>query len=444
MTRQLTDLERAIRGMGDDERAGRVEDEAELLRIRNEARRLVDAEERPDPAWPEVLTLRERLERPQDPVAWRIEGWQPAGARVVLAAQYKAGKTTLTGNLTRSLVDGTPFLGRDTVSPMTGTVAVFDFEMSSRQLDTWLREQGIVNGDRVVVLPMRGSASAFNLLDPGTRSQWAELLVDRGVGYLIWDCLRPVMDALGLDENHDAGRLLTAFDALLAESGIGEAAIVHHMGHSGERSRGDSRLRDWPDVEWRLVRESEDETSPRYLSAFGRDVDMPESKLAYDPQTRRLTLAGGNRGQVATSAALTDVLALLEDGPLSQSVIEKRLGEAAEHKRAAVREALRNGVASNWIRVETGDRGARIHSLNTPHVVSSPTSPDLASKLPTTSPATVGSGEVGRVSGFNPVRQGGSGELTGPLSTNMSAETSAVLADILSRNRQAQATSDSG
>jgi hypothetical protein len=50
--------------------------------------------------------LRERLARPRPTLKWRIEGWQPVGSRVMLAAQYKAGKTTVAANLDRALVDG--------------------------------------------------------------------------------------------------------------------------------------------------------------------------------------------------------------------------------------------------------------------------------------------------------------------------------------------------
>jgi hypothetical protein len=72
-----------------------------------------------------------------------------------------------------------------------------------------------------------------------------------------------------------------AFDALLRDVGPDDRAadgmVVHHMGHAGERSRGDSRILDWPDASWKLVREDlDDPASPRYLSAFGRDVDVPE------------------------------------------------------------------------------------------------------------------------------------------------------------------------
>ena len=78
--------------------------------------------------------------------------------------------------------------------------------------------------------------------------------------------------------------------------------VVHHMGHSSDRSRGDSRLIDWPDATWKLIRhrtgknnEVEDYASPRFFSAYGRDVDAKESELPYDGDSRTLTVAGGSR-----------------------------------------------------------------------------------------------------------------------------------------------------
>ena len=105
-------------------------------------------------------------------------------------------------------------------------------------LDDWLNDQGIFNEDNVMVVPLRGHASKFNILNAEIRSRWAGLLT--GAEYLIVDPLKPVLDGLGLDERSEAGKFLTAFDELLAEAGIPDAFINHHMGHAGERSRGDS------------------------------------------------------------------------------------------------------------------------------------------------------------------------------------------------------------
>ena len=57
------------------------------------------------------------------------------------------------------------------------------------------------------------------------------------------------------------------------------------MGHSAERAVEIRRLRDWPDTEWRLMRKDDDPASPRFITAYGRDVDVPESQLVYDTLT---------------------------------------------------------------------------------------------------------------------------------------------------------------
>lgn len=336
--------------------------EVARLRLQREARRIVEAEDRPPVRPPEVMTLRERLARPLPPVTYRIEGWQPKGSRVVLAAQFKAGKTTTTGNLARCLVDGDAWLDRFKVEPIDGIMAILDFEMSAEQMDQWLGDQHIRNDDRIVPIPMRGNALAFDILDPGVRTQWATKLRDLGCQYLVLDCLRPVLDALGLDEHRDAGRFLVAFDALLAEAQVPEATVVHHMGHTGERSRGDSRIRDWPDVEWRLVRESaEDPASPRYMSAFGRDVDQPEAQLVFDDTNRHLTLIEGNRREVAARAALNAVLVLVDEQPrLSGNQIEQALAES-DHTQKAIREAIKLGLRERFLALEKGPRNANLY-----------------------------------------------------------------------------------
>src|SRR6187431_819912 len=109
--------------------------------------------------------------------------------------------------------------------------------------------------------------------------------------------------------DRDAGRLLVAFDALLAEAKIGEAMVVHHMGHTNERSRGDSRLRDWPDVEWRVNRKDDDPASARFFTAYGRDVNVEEQELGFDETTRCLTVVGGSRRDSKIEEALPVVLA---------------------------------------------------------------------------------------------------------------------------------------
>jgi hypothetical protein len=203
---------------------------------------------------------------------------------------------------------------------------------------------------------------------------------------LLFDCLRPVLDALGLDESHDAGRFLVAFDALLLEAGIGEGGIAHHMGHVGERSRGDSRLRDWPDVEWRLVRDksNDDETDPaaaRYFAAYGRDVDQPEQLLGYDSATRRLTIAGGSRKNAKAEALVAAVVQYVADNPrCAQDPIEKGIPGNDHDIRKARDLAVDRGLIA---KEKVGNRWE--------HTLCSATRPDSATRSNRPSARTAGS-----------------------------------------------------
>src|SRR5690606_25457399 len=100
-----------------------------------------------------------------------------------------------------------------------GRVVVIDNELDPRQIKANYRAQGITHTDRVDIVPLRGRLSTFDITDPGVRAEWAARL--EGASVVIFDCLRPLIDALGLSEDKDAGRVLVAFDALLNDAGVG-------------------------------------------------------------------------------------------------------------------------------------------------------------------------------------------------------------------------------
>jgi hypothetical protein len=340
-----------------------VKHELRLLQVREEARRRHRAgtiATRPVPR-----LLGDFLDQPDEDVQYRVHGLFPVGGRALFAAQYKAGKTTTVANLLRSLVDGDPFLDHYQVTPPEGRVVLLDTELDERMLRRWLREQGIRNTDEIVVVPLRGRVSSFNITDPRVLDEWVHVLADLDPGHLMLDCLRPVLDALGLDEDKQVGQFLVPFDELLARCGAGEATVVHHMGHNGERSRGSSRLLDWPDVLWKLVRQDDEPSSPRFFSAYGRDVDVPETALGYDEERRRLTIVGGNRKDAAGRELVPALLDLLgEQDGLSGRQITEQLEEAGPRNeiRAAIKLAIRDGSVTT----SPGPRRATLHHLSAP------------------------------------------------------------------------------
>ena len=137
------------------------------------------------------------------------------------------------------------------------------------------------------------------------------------------------------------------------------------MGHQHERSRGDSRLQDWPDAIWRLNREDPNNpTSARYFSAVGRDVSVPEGRLSYDPTTRRLTYTAGSRSDAKAEGARVAIIRLLAgaSGPVKAGDIE-----ALAFPRAVVREALEWLIGKGVVSRQTGQKkNAKLHQIAYP------------------------------------------------------------------------------
>lgn len=345
-------------------------EELRKLRARQWARDTFAAEKNATTELPAVGNLATFLAEPDEALAHRVAGLWPTGGRVVLSAPHKSGKTTTTGNLVRSLADGHPFLDHFTVE-RASRVVLLDNELDERMLRRWLRDQQITNTGAIEVIPLRGRLSTFNIIDPATRTRWAHHIGPADV--VLFDCLRPALDALGLSEDKDAGRFLEAFDEFTTEAGIAETLMVHHMGHNGERSRGDSRILDWPDAIWKLVKDkadSEGEADDRrvYFTAYGRDVDHPETLLQFDAATRHLTVAGGSRKDSKVTDVLSTILAFLGTHPgASKNMIEKGVDGRNDNKRQAIKRGIQDGT----IRVEKS-------GVSHLHYLTSPISPNLA------------------------------------------------------------------
>ena len=276
------------------------------LRADRAARKLLAAEEAPPPdEMPEGFDLDMLISQPQPPVTERIGGLMPLGARVLLTASMKAGKSTLVGNIIRSLVDQVPLLGTFKVThPLSPgeRVVLLDNEMNPPTLARWLADQGIENREAVHVVPMLGRTRSFDIRIPEVLDYWVARLVELRCAVLIIDCLKPILDSLNLDERKETGLITTPLTELKLRANISEFILTHHTGHAGERARGDSALRGWPEAEWQLVRLAENGEEPeldarRYFKAYGRDICVAESEVHFTPDDRHLTLIGGNRAE---------------------------------------------------------------------------------------------------------------------------------------------------
>ena len=276
------------------------------------------------------ISLLNFLAQPDVEEQYRVSQLWPAEGRVLLPAPAKAGKTTLiVGNLIPALVDGGQFLQRFDTTAVTGRVIYFNMEVGERTLRRWLARSGVTGTDKVTVVNLRGQVAALGLATPSGRARLAQFLKNHEAEVVILDPLAPVLATLSLDEdkNSDVALFFSWWSEALAQAGVKDDLITHHTGHAGERSRGASRLLDEPDAIWTLTRdksESSDDDNPdpaemRYLQAYGRDVELAESGLAFDPTTGKLhILNGGKKIQRAATSnknARAIALAYITENP---------------------------------------------------------------------------------------------------------------------------------
>ena len=320
----------------------------------------------------------------EERVCWRVEGLLAVAGRMLVSAQHKTGKTTFALNLARALIRGGSFLGQFQVDPIDGRVAFLNFEVSRAQLAAWAREADIP-GDKMLLVNLRGRSNPFR--DPADRSRLADEL-------RAYNCEFAVIDPFGRafpgDSQNVAGQVgsfLATLDEWAVEAGLEEYALVAHAGWDAERTRGSTALEDWPDV---IVRLTKDDAGNRYLSAFGRDVEIDEDQLDYEPASRRLSLSGsGNRRQAKAEthqAVLLDAVVEVVGGNPGTSVtdLSQLLREAGHgHQRGEVSHALKTAVSRGLIRQVKGGRNAL---LNYPIEAVVPSSPEQSRRDLVSSP----------------------------------------------------------
>jgi hypothetical protein len=293
----------------------RIAFEVDRLRVQHQARLIFDAELRGEAPPFDADLLDNVLARPAEP-PMRVDGFLPSGGRLLVVAQRKTGKTTLDLNLAKSLIDGRDFLGRFATRPVTGTVAILNYEVGAAVLAGWAQQVGIPGG-RLLLVNLRGRRNPLD--HPEDRARLVELLREHNVEALIVD---PFGRAYTGRSQNDAGEVtawLCDLDRLAVDAGVTELVLSVHAGWDGERTRGSSALEDWADVVVTLARDPDDETM-RYLRAFGRDVEVDEDRLVFEPDTRTLTLAGAgsrkrSKAERAVETAMPDVLDYVTDNP---------------------------------------------------------------------------------------------------------------------------------
>jgi hypothetical protein len=121
----------------------------------------------------------------------------------------------------------------------------------------------------------------------------------------------------------------------------------------------------------------EDEDSPRFLSACGRDVHCAEDELHYNPQHRRLTLTGdGSRKQAKLARMQAGVMKAVKAAPgLNGTQVEAALREdGVTFQKGQERKALNSLVKKGLLKSGPGPKNSKLYFPTIP----SPPSPQAS------------------------------------------------------------------
>lgn len=345
--------------------------------LQREARGVVLANEslaawRTPPSW----RLDDLLTAPDEPIVWTVDQLMPEGSNVVINAQFKAGKTTLLVNLIRSLADGKPFLGTFPMTAGEGAIAFWNYEVSTPMITRWLRRMNIEQLDRVAGLNLRGYGTpllAAPIVD------WAvEWLKSHEVRHWLADPWGRMIVGTDENSNSDVGRWLDILDTIKERAGVENLIIPAHTGRAvqeigSERARGATRLDDWADVRWLLSVGTGEDEGRRFLRAHGRDVDLGEGALTFDPPTGALTFGEGGRQvrkglpmtKLTTGSEANPILSIVRetDGLTTNMILDRlrRAGFKIEDTR--FRQALTTMVNDHLLTFTTGPNNSRHYHL---------------------------------------------------------------------------------
>ena len=333
-------------------------DEVDTQRTRELARRLASEQveeaafnSEPDKMW-SSMTARELLEQERTPLLWRVEGLLAAYSNAIIVAAAKVGKTTFLVNLIHSLITGESFLGAFPSHPSQRRVGLLNYELTEQQCQEWLSSRLSGGLDSLEVWNLRGKHNPLGT--SAGRKKLATELRQRDIGILIIDPFSGAFRKGGgaSQDNDSVKEFLMQLDEMKLEGGVDELIIAVHAGRNTSRTRGASSLDDHPDSLWYL--QSDSDSGLRKFHASGRDVDVPETLLEHDPDTRALTVSALSVSEGKVRGVEGMVLDALGSGPLSASDLVSKVG-----KRESIVNSARKSLVDKGLILEQHPGGGK-------------------------------------------------------------------------------------
>lgn len=312
--------------------------ESEVVRIAADyGKKPAGAASTPSGARPEgfsLVSLGELLARPEVPVDWVLEDHLAAGTVSGGFSKPKVGKSTLARNLCLAVARGTDFLGSRVKK---GLCIYLALEEREEDVVADFRAMGATGDEQILVhadaIP---SAGIHALID---------LVQERKPALVVID---PLIRMVHVRDEKAYAEIYAALGPLIdvARSIGTHIHVTHHAGKALKLDPVDSPLGSTGIAgacsSLIILKRTEAYRTIQTVQRIGQD--MPETILAFDPATRRLSV-GGTRLEADREACEAEILEFLSaaDTPLTQAQIRAGVEGQTRIIRAALTALAESG-----------------------------------------------------------------------------------------------------
>jgi archaellum biogenesis ATPase FlaH len=299
-----------------------------------------------------VLDLRAALAEPDTPIPWRCENLVADGFLTVIAGRGGEGKSWLALTLACGVARGQVAAG---IPCALGRALIFDAENGPRLMVRRFRAAGLSADVDVQPVDAGGLRVTTDL------AWFRHVIEEQGADFVVFDSLRVLSSGSKESDGDEMEPIITQLKQLARETGAA-VLLVHHRGKAESSDyRGSSTILDQCDLLFTLGRVTgdpdgrhrrkittikcriEEEPAPRWVRIETRGFDrvyVEEAEPFEEEETPR-----------PRDSKRDDVLAVIEDGPLSEVAIAKRTGIP----RSTVQRILRDlGADGEAVRTDAG------------------------------------------------------------------------------------------
>lgn len=286
-----------------------------------------------------AISLISLLATPIPKSKWVVEDLLMKAGKIFFAAKAKAGKTTVTLALLKSLADGISFLGKFKVEVPEGCIGYMNLELTEGQMQEWVARQGIRNVHKVHFWNLRGKPNPFR--SQTFRNHLIQEMQELGIKTLIIDTFAKIFSGEA-NNNSEVNRFLIMLDDVLDRAGVEQLVMLVHAGNDASKIRGATALTEHPDGIWYLIN---DDQKNRYFSAIGRDIEIAEGQITYDKTTAELTFTGAGKRATKDLTSRERVVEFVKVNPGSNaSEIDESIGGTKAFKIKIRKQLVNDGM----------------------------------------------------------------------------------------------------